>query len=196
MRVFLPYPPSANERLTVRKGGGGFVNTAKYRAWKEEASWIVAMAVRDKANKIKGPYTLDVVARPPPLNRRRDLDNLIKATSDALTAGGAVEDDSLCQRVAIEWGPLDSPGVLIGVQPCPHPISPVDGSAKSPSGNEPKSPRPSRRRNPRGATIQAAKSGGSSDTDSPGCRASGRPPSSTLAESIVLLKGLKNKPKT
>jgi crossover junction endodeoxyribonuclease RusA len=156
MRVFLPYPPSGNRRLTARKDGKGFVNTAKYRSWKDEAAWTVAMAVRGERNKIRGTFELHAIAMPPALNRTRDIDNLLKATCDALKAGGAIEDDSFCQRINIEWGMLDSPGILVGVQPCPHPISPVDGNARSPSGNAPKSPHPNRR-SPRGATIQAAK---------------------------------------
>jgi Holliday junction resolvase RusA-like endonuclease len=82
MRVFLPYPPSANERLTVRKGGKGFVNTTRYRAWTREAVWIVAMAARG-GKGVAGPFRLFALARPPDLSRSRDVDNLLKATCDA-----------------------------------------------------------------------------------------------------------------
>jgi crossover junction endodeoxyribonuclease RusA len=194
MRVFLPYPPSLN-KLWKPVARGKLVRSPAYRSWMNDAVWVVFLAVRDQG-KIRGPYVLNVWLHPTSAQRLRDVDNFLKAPCDALVKGGAVEDDSLCQDLRVRWGSFDDPGVLLDIEPCPSQTSPADGNARSPSGNEPESPRPTRRRIPRGATIQAVKSGGSSDTDSPGWRASGRPPSSTLAESIVLLKGLKNKPKT
>jgi crossover junction endodeoxyribonuclease RusA len=188
MRIFLAYPPSANERLTIRKDGKGMINTAKYRSWKEQASWTIAMAVRDKTNKVRGPYTLDAIARPPELNRKRDLDNLLKAISDALKDGGAIDDDSLCQKISIEWGALDSPGILIGIQPCRNPLSREGGKSKSPPEIA-KSRIP--RRSPRAATIPAVTTGDDSDMGRQDGKDSGRPLSSIPAGSI----GLK-KPKT
>lgn len=163
MRIFLPYPPSANERLTFRKGGRGFVNSAKYRAWKEDAAWIVHMAVRGHG-MILGPYRLDAVAMPPQLNRIRDLDNLLKATCDALKDGGAIEDDKLCQMIRISWGALDGSGILCEVLPCRRQLSLGDGSGKSPSEKELKSPRQTRRRSPRAAITPAAETGEFLDT--------------------------------
>jgi crossover junction endodeoxyribonuclease RusA len=177
MRVFLPYPPSANQRLTVRKGGKGFVNTARYRAWKSEA------AVRDGA-KVSGTYRLDIVADPPPLRRVRDLDNLLKATCDALKDGGAVDDDSLCYVIVAVWGSLadHGPGILCEVRPCPNLLLPEGGEGKSPSGAA-KSPRP--RRSRPAATIPDAASGDDLDMRFPGLMGSNGPPSSTPADDTV-----------
>jgi crossover junction endodeoxyribonuclease RusA len=195
MRVFLSFPPSANERLTARKGGKGFVNTAKYRAWKEEASWTVAMAVRSERNKIRGAFELHAIAMPPDMKRPRDLDNLLKATCDALKAGGLIEDDSFCQRINIEWGMLDSPGILVGVQPCQLLNLREAGSVRSPSDSEPNSPRPSPRRSPRVATIQDAAIGALSATGKGAMKASANPLSSTSAANIACPTD-RNKPKT
>jgi crossover junction endodeoxyribonuclease RusA len=194
MRVFLPYPPSVN-KLWKPIARGKLVRTPAYRSWMNDAVWVVFLAFRDQG-PVRGEYALNVWLHPKSVRRLRDIENFLKAPSDALVKGGAIEDDSLCQDLRVRWGSFDDPGVLLDIEPCPSQTSHADGNARSPSGNEPKSPRPTRPRSPRVATIQDAARGGSSDTDSPGCRASGRPPSSTLAESIGSLKGLKNKPKT
>lgn len=195
MRIFLSFPPSANERLTARKGGKGFVNTAKYRAWKEEAAWTVAMATRGAGNKIVGAYEMHAIAMPPDMKRPRDLDNLLKATCDALKAGGLVEDDSFCQRINIEWGMLDSPGILVGVQPCQLLNLREAGSVKSLNDRRPSSPRPSPRQRRLVATIQDALIGALSDTGKGVMKASAKRRSSTSAENIACLTD-RNKPKT
>jgi crossover junction endodeoxyribonuclease RusA len=190
MRIFLPYPPSANERLTVRKGGRGFVNTAHYRAWKLDAAWIVALAAR-YGNVVKGPYRLGVVAMPPDL-RCRDLDNLIKATSDALKAGGAVEDDSLCQMIRMSWGDLDEPGIFVEIEPCESLLSPAVGKSKSPNETR-KSP--IRRQSRRAVTTPAADAGESLDTGKGAVMGYESQPSSIPAEDTACPKAT-DKPKT
>lgn len=201
MRVILPYPPSANERLTIRKDGGGFgsrrfINTPRYRAWMKEAQWIVAMAVRDGRGigygKIAGTYRLDAVAHPPSLKRTRDVENLLKATCDALTKGGAIEDDSLCQEISLRWGELDGPGILVEVRSCQSQLSPVDGKSKPPSGTV-KSP--TRRQRRLVATIQDAVIGELSATGRGVLRVSAKRPSFTSADGTVCEK-TKTKPKT
>lgn len=182
MRVFLSYPPSANERLTVRKGGRGFVNTAKYRAWKEEAAWVVQMAVRGHG-MIYGPYRLAAVAMPPALARSRDLDNLLKATCDALVTGGGVEDDSLCQSILVSWGEIEAgPGILCLVKPCRSLLSRGGGKSKLPSETGKSQ---TRRRSRPSAIIRDAEILASSATAQEVFRGSGRPLSSTPAESTA-----------
>jgi crossover junction endodeoxyribonuclease RusA len=191
MRVYLPYPPSANQRLTVRKDGKGFVNTARYRAWAREAVWIVAMAARG-GKGVAGPFRLFALARQPDLTRSRDLDNLLKATCDALKSGGAIEDDSLCQEIRIVWGDLDEPGILVEIEPCASLLSPAAGKSKSPNETR-KSP--IRRQSRRAATTPAAGAGESLDTAKGDVVASDSRPSSILAEDTACPKA-RDKPKT
>jgi crossover junction endodeoxyribonuclease RusA len=111
--VRLPFPPSAN--ILLQRTRTGMAKSARYKAWKNTASWMVKEAILKTFDRkgVKGPYALYVLAGPPD-KRKRDLDNLLKATSDALKAGGAVEDDSLCQRIEATWSP-DVEGILVTV---------------------------------------------------------------------------------
>ena len=43
-----------------------------------------------------------IVERPD--KRKRDLDNVIKALSDALVASGIIADDHLCRELSMAWG--------------------------------------------------------------------------------------------
>lgn len=156
MRLFLPYPPSVNDRLAPTKAGRLMLQT-RYRAWMQHAAWVVALAMRDaRGARIDGPYAMTVSAMPPLRSQVRDLDNILKATSDALQKGGAIEDDRFCQRVTLEWGELDEAGVLVEVEPCQNRLLPAAGRSKSPSATaKSQSPRRSRR----AATIQGVKTG-------------------------------------
>jgi crossover junction endodeoxyribonuclease RusA len=142
MRVFLPYPPSVN-KLWKPIARGKLVRTPAYRSWMNDAVWVVFLAVRDQG-PVRGEYALNVWLHPKSVRRLRDIENFLKAPSDALVKGGAIEDDSLCQDLRVRWGSFDDPGVLLDIEPCPSQTSHADGNARSPSGNEPKSPRPTR----------------------------------------------------
>jgi crossover junction endodeoxyribonuclease RusA len=48
----------------------------------------------------------------PPDNRRRDLDNLLKATLDAMQHAGLYDDDSQIDSLKITRGPVEKPGCL------------------------------------------------------------------------------------
>lgn len=100
--VTLPYPPSVN-RLW-RSVRGRVIRSAEYEAWLNEASWIIYRAVGKTADcqGVVGPYALTVRLCPPD-RRARDLDNTLKALSDALKLGEAIQDDHLCQRIDLEW---------------------------------------------------------------------------------------------
>lgn len=52
--------------------------------------------------QINGPYVIHISASRPD-KRRRDLDNLLKSTSDLLVKSKIVEDDSECRAIAAEW---------------------------------------------------------------------------------------------
>jgi crossover junction endodeoxyribonuclease RusA len=92
----LPLAPSANS-LWV-KGKKGLYKSKKYKDWLEEAGWMVKQQTRDS---IEGQYVIHISALR--VAKRRDLDNIIKATSDLMVVMGIVEDDSLCMALAAEW---------------------------------------------------------------------------------------------
>lgn len=93
----LPYPPTANK--IWRAVSGRQIKSAKYRAWIDEA----ALSIRQQRPRgIVGDYHLFIRATAPD-RRRRDLDNLIKPLSDALSQGGVIGDDSGCRVLIANW---------------------------------------------------------------------------------------------
>jgi len=82
--------------------------SAEYVAWLEEAGWMIRAQTK---SQIDGPYIIHISATKPD-KRRRDLDNLLKSTSDLLVKAGLVEDDSECRAIAAEWGEHGIPMVV------------------------------------------------------------------------------------
>jgi crossover junction endodeoxyribonuclease RusA len=98
IRLTLPLPPSVN-RLW-RTGRGRLYRSAEYAAWRNEAIWSIKLQARGAS--IAGPYSIAVEFQRPD-RRRRDLDNLLKALSDALVDAGVLEDDSDAQEIRLCW---------------------------------------------------------------------------------------------
>lgn len=93
----MDYPPSAN-RLW-RYVSGRAIKSAEYRAWLTAQSWKL---LAQKEATVSGPYVIHfMVCRPD--KRKRDLGNLEKALHDAIVAAGFVDDDSLAQKITVEW---------------------------------------------------------------------------------------------
>lgn len=110
----LPWPPSANRyyrhlskgplagRSLISKAGRVFREDA-VRACGEQGCPLQPLAE---------PVRVEVHANPPDA-RRRDLDNLLKPTMDALTHAGVLADDSWVKQLYIEMGERAAPlGVL------------------------------------------------------------------------------------
>lgn len=102
----LPYPPSANKLWRAVQGRN--IKSGHYREW---LSRCVACIAMHQPEKLTGPYVLTIVATPPD-RRARDIDNLIKPTSDALALAGVVSNDSQCRSVLAMWS--DEPPVPHG----------------------------------------------------------------------------------
>jgi crossover junction endodeoxyribonuclease RusA len=107
IRLELPLAPSTNRLWRVGKGGRMY-RSAEYMAWLEEAGWMIKEQTK---NQIFGSYIVHISATKPD-KRRRDLDNLLKATSDLLVKSRIVEDDSECRAIAAEWGNHGVPMVI------------------------------------------------------------------------------------
>jgi crossover junction endodeoxyribonuclease RusA len=96
IRAVLPYPPSTNT-LYRNVAGKGRVKTAKYKAWIDEAGFVL---VFKRLPAITGPYVLQIDLFQADA-RRRDIDNGIKAISDLLVEHQLIEDDSKCVELHV-----------------------------------------------------------------------------------------------
>jgi len=106
IRLELPLAPSAN--AIFRAGRGRVYKTNIYKQWLEECSWMIKTQTKESVPR---DYILQVVAKRPD-KRRRDLDNLLKATSDLLVRTRIVSDDNFCRAIVAEWVDFGPPMVV------------------------------------------------------------------------------------
>lgn len=99
-------PPSANNLFATSQRGR--FKTKHYKGWLEQAGWELK---QQRPGHVPGHYAMTVTAGK--VAKRRDLSNLLKALEDLLVKHSVVEDDSLAQKIIIEWGL--TPGVHIMV---------------------------------------------------------------------------------
>lgn len=102
----LPYPPSVNHYLARTRRG--VRTTEQTRRFKQECACRLQGA---PSERFCGPVMVEVLANPPD-HSRRDLDNLLKVTLDALTHAGVWQDDSQIDMLTIQRGPIVPGGVL------------------------------------------------------------------------------------
>lgn len=88
LKIELPFPPSVNHYW--RHYRGRTVISERGVAFREAVRRLLAQR---QVRAMTGPLALSIQVFPPD-RRRRDLDNLLKATGDALEHGGAFLDDS------------------------------------------------------------------------------------------------------
>lgn len=102
-----PWPPSVNH-YWASSGSKRYLSAAA-RSYRD-AVWV---AVRAAGFPRFGqrPVEVRVVAYPPD-NRRRDIDNLLKAVLDALAHAKVYADDSQIYTLRIERGPVVDGGAL------------------------------------------------------------------------------------
>lgn len=110
MRLVLPYPPTVNTYWRVVNGRP--ILSAEARAYKQGAKLrALTQGVREP---IDGPVTLNLAVYRP--RRIGDLDNVLKATLDALK-GIAFEDDSQVVEIfARRWEDKANPRVEVNVE--------------------------------------------------------------------------------
>lgn len=82
-----------------------------YTLWLNDAGFL---AKSQRPKRIEGSYQLSIYATRPD-KRRRDVDNLIKATSDLLVSIGVISDDSMAEKVSAEWE-RGEPGIRVVVE--------------------------------------------------------------------------------
>ncbi|RRV38639.1 RusA family crossover junction endodeoxyribonuclease [Stutzerimonas stutzeri] len=115
--VNLPWPPSAN--TYYRRVGAKTLISAKGRDY---CAAVMKACAEARISRQDGRLAVVINACPPD-RRRRDLDNLLKGLLDALTHGGAWEDDSQIDHLTIKRGPIKALGCVEVT------ISEIDGEA-------------------------------------------------------------------
>lgn len=107
IRYALPYPPSTNTLFANVKGGR--VKSEGYQRWLRNAGNAI---IEQGRRKMPGNVTLSIaVVRPD--KRRRDLDNCLKAVIDLLVSMAVIDDDSLVQKISIQWIPSGDPCTVL-----------------------------------------------------------------------------------
>lgn len=94
----VPVPPSANS-LFVNVPGKGRVRSKAYRAWLEEAGYLLAS---QRPGSVMGPF--QVILRIPE-KTRLDADNAYKAIGDLMVKHKITSDDRLLHKLTIERTP-------------------------------------------------------------------------------------------
>lgn len=114
MILSLPYPPTGNhyKRLRVIGGRPSWYLTATAKAFYAE----VALKVRTSREKRPtGELRVHITIQPPD-RRKRDLDNVIKCTLDALQKAGAIRDDAdIVYLVAKKLPPMKGGGMVVDI---------------------------------------------------------------------------------
>lgn len=103
----LPYPPSVN--AIWRPAGNRIISTDTARAYRQRcAEEIMVQKVPRHHRAIRGRLALHMLVITPASTRRRDLDNVLKATLDAIQRCGVIEDDESFDRILVERRPRSS----------------------------------------------------------------------------------------
>jgi crossover junction endodeoxyribonuclease RusA len=123
-KIIIPFPPSANKLWEPGKKRPGRTNNVRcvptkfiptmrksntYKAWQEEALWMIKS---QRVEPVNGHYVMYLLMPRIDL-RRRDLDNLFKASSDIVKHSGLIEDDHLCDSAHVVWVSKGEPPQII-----------------------------------------------------------------------------------
>jgi len=92
----LPYPPSVNHYW--RRVGARTLISREGRRYRAR---VTSMLAPRRAEPLRGSLHVHVAVHPPD-QRRRDLDNAMKALLDSLAHGGVYEDDGQIDRLDIQ----------------------------------------------------------------------------------------------
>ena len=90
--IRFPLPPSVN-RLFFNKSGKGRLKTTLYKAWRQEAAWLID---GQKPGRMAGPCSVTIYLPP----CRGDIDNRMKPCLDAAVEAGVLADDG--QRYVVK----------------------------------------------------------------------------------------------
>ncbi len=102
LTVQLPMPPSLWK--LYRGSGKNRSRSPEYKKWAGDAGWML-IAQRNRQGRHKrldGDVTVSVRAYRE-ANKRRDLDNILKALLDLLTSTQTIKDDSQVVAIDARW---------------------------------------------------------------------------------------------
>ena len=114
MKIFLPWPPSANKIWRNLRGSRGLYLAKEYKRFVDESKiWLW----KQGSPRVLGDENLEVVIKLyPPTQRGYDVDNRIKPTLDALTKVGFWRDDKIARKVtAIACEPIPGGGAVVEI---------------------------------------------------------------------------------
>jgi len=110
--IDLPWPPTANKywrivnnRVVTSRAGRRYQRDVADLVWRQTSLDRMRPCGTRKITRL-------VITAYPPDRRRRDIDNIIKPTVDALKLAGMFDDDSQIQAIAAAWA-RDKDGNLI-----------------------------------------------------------------------------------
>ncbi len=101
----LPWPPSIN--MYWRRNGGRYFISAQGTKYRHDVMWLAG-----KRTPILEPISVVIIATMPD-NRKRDLDNILKALLDSLAHAGVYLDDSQIHDLHIKRLGVKKPGALL-----------------------------------------------------------------------------------
>jgi crossover junction endodeoxyribonuclease RusA len=107
-RIVIPFPPSVNHYWAT--SGKRKYLTKRAKVFREQ---VTAAAIEQGVFRkwLDGPLCLTIAAHPPD-RHRRDLDNLLKATQDALQMAGVYHDDWQICDLRMRWAAMVPGGQL------------------------------------------------------------------------------------
>lgn len=114
MKIFLPWPPSANKIWRNLRGSRGLYLAKEYKRFVDESKiWLW----KQGSPRVLGDENLEVVIKLyPPTKRGYDVDNRIKPTLDALTKVGFWRDDKIARKVtAIVCDTIPGGGAVVEI---------------------------------------------------------------------------------
>lgn len=98
IRLDLPRPRSVNE-LYLNVPGKGRVKTAEYKAFANEAGWMIC--AQGRPAQLMGKYEIQIAVKR--WSARADIGNFEKGISDVLQQHDVIEDDKHAERICIWW---------------------------------------------------------------------------------------------
>lgn len=114
----IPYPPSVNHYY--RHVGPRVLISREGRLYRDK---VVAILKTERVPCLSGKLEMWMSFLPPD-NRRRDLDNCVKCTQDALQKGGLYEDDSQIKRLHLEMcEPIENGRCFVRIRQIAEPVS-------------------------------------------------------------------------